>query len=67
MKKSAIPSVLSLDQELARVLEPIKNNLEIITGARPGTKEITKLATTATLTDVIAKVNEVVARLNQNG
>ena len=67
MKKPAIPGTSSLSQDLARVIEPIKQNVEIITGARPGVSEIQPLASTASLSDVISKVNELISRINQSG
>jgi hypothetical protein len=67
MKKPAIPGTSSLAPELARMLEPIKANIEIMTGARPGSTPLTALPTTASLADVIAKVNEILSRINQSG
>ena len=67
MKKAAIPGTARLPQDLARVIEPIKQNLEIITGARPGVTEIAPLASTASLSDVVSKVNELISRINQSG
>ena len=67
MKKPSIPGTSSLSQELARILEPIKQNIEVITGARPGVSEIQPLASTASLSDVISKVNELISRINQSG
>jgi len=67
MKKPAIPGTSSLSQDLARVIEPIKQNVEIITGARPGMSGVTPLASTASLSDVISKVNELISRINQSG
>lgn len=67
MKKPAIPGTSSLDPDLARVLEPIKANIEMITGARPGTTSLAALPSTASLADVIAKVNAILSRINQSG
>lgn len=67
MKKNGIPGTSSLPPDLARIIEPIKQNLEVITGARPGVGELAKLPTTATLAQVITKVNEIISRLNQSG
>ncbi len=67
MKKAGIPGTAYLPADMARVIEPIKQNLEIIMGARPGVPELDPLASTASLSDVIAKVNELVSRLNQSG
>lgn len=67
MIKPGIPSTNFLPIELSRVVEPIKQNVEIITGARPGVSEISALSSTATLADVIAKVNQILSRINHSG
>ncbi|MEN6403628.1 MAG: hypothetical protein ABFD94_16925 [Armatimonadia bacterium] len=67
MKKPAIPGTGSLPVELARVIEPIKQNVEMINGARPGSDVLTPLPATASLADVIAKVNQLISRVDQNG
>lgn len=67
MKKPAIPGTSNLTPALARVIEPIKANIEMLTGARPGVPEIEPLGDAATLADVVAKLNEVISRINQSG
>lgn len=67
MTKPGIPSTNSLPIELSRVIEPIKQNVEIITGARPGLKDLSSLSSTATLADVITKVNQILSRINHSG
>ena len=62
MKKPAIPAIFVQDQTVAAILRPIKENVEILNGQRTGSIE--QLATNATLTEVIAKLNEVIDRLN---
>jgi hypothetical protein len=63
MKKPAIPSVSSVaDQRIASLLRPMKENLEILTGQRGGS--LTKLDGSATLSEVISKLNQVIDRLN---
>lgn len=55
-----------LPQQLARVLEPIKQSIEMITGAK--SREIKGLnAAQATQVDIVAKLNEVIARINASG
>lgn len=61
--KPAIPVPSGSADE--RVLRPMKEILDILTGARLG--EITPLETTATLVEVIDKLNAVIARLNRSG
>jgi hypothetical protein len=58
VQKRAIPNLLN-----ANFAEAVKENIEIITGRRPGLKKINKLSTTATTADVIAKINEILDRL----
>jgi hypothetical protein len=62
MKKPAIPAVSVQDQQIASLLRPMKENIEILTGQRGGS--LTKLASDATLSDVINKLNTVIDRLN---
>jgi hypothetical protein len=66
MKKPAIPSVSPVeDRVVASLLAPMKENIEVITGVRGGT--LKKLSPDAGLSDVIAKVNEIIGRLNATG
>jgi hypothetical protein len=52
---------------MAQIIEPLKQNVELITGARPGSTELSPLATTATLAQVIAQVNLILSRINRSG
>ena len=65
--KPGIPVVNTADRTLNQAVAAIKENIEIITGARIGVGEIRTLEATATLADVINKVNEVVIRINASG
>jgi hypothetical protein len=47
---------------LAEFLQAAKDNIDLITGVRGGA--IQPLASTASLTDVINKVNEIITRIN---
>lgn len=67
MKKPSIPATSGLPSEIARVVEPIKANVEIMTGARPGLVPLTTLGSDATLSDVITKINQILSRINQSG
>ena len=56
-----IPDFAGLPRDVHRAIDPMKNNLEIITGRR-GTK-IALLGPTSTTNDLINKVNELLALL----
>jgi hypothetical protein len=61
-RKPGIPSIPVVDLELSSVLQALKENIELITGVRGG--NISSLNTTATLSETITKVNEIITRLN---
>ena len=67
MKKPAIPATGGLPRELSQILEPLKTNVELITGARPGSTSLNALGSDAALSDVITKVNQILSRINQSG
>ena len=54
-----------LDPRLARVMEPVKQSIDMLTGARLG--ELKGLSRDATTEDIRVKINEIVARLNASG
>jgi len=62
MKKPSIPAVNIQDRQISALLKPMKENLEILTGLRGSS--LTKLDSSATLSEVITKLNEVIDRLN---
>jgi hypothetical protein len=66
-RKPGIPAVNTTDRTLNQAIAAIKENVETITGARLGIGEIRTLDTTASLSDVISKVNEIIVRLNASG
>ena len=67
VRKPGIPTASSQDMRLYPFLTAIKENIEIITGARPGIGEIQQLPSTASLADVVSKINEIIVRLNASG
>lgn len=67
IKKPAIPHYSSADKTLTQTLTAMKENIEIITGVRPGTRQIEQLPSTATNTEIVAKINEIVAAINYSG
>ena len=56
-----------IDPQLARVLEPVKQSIEMLTGVRNGLKELDGLPREASQAEVVAKINEIIARLNASG
>ena len=67
MKKPSIPSMAGVtDQVLIRILSPLKENIESITGQRDG--GITKLPESTTDSEsIVLKINEIIGRLNATG
>lgn len=62
MKKTpAIPSVSDIPEPVAKLLGPIKENIEFMTGQRAA--KLARLGPTSTLSDVINKVNDLIDRL----
>lgn len=59
--KPAIPSAPKPGDRRERFDQAVRENLEIITGRRG--EKIKPLADGASLADVVAKVNEIIARL----
>lgn len=67
MRKPSIPPTSNLALDIARVVEPLKQNVELITGARPGAVSLDPLPTTATLSDVITQLNKILSRIEHSG
>lgn len=63
MSKSAIPAVLTGKPDVDRALSSMKQNLDEITGQARNATRFEPLPATATLADVIERLNAVVARL----
>lgn len=63
MKKPSIPALQGVkDPALMRVLTPMKENIELLTGVRQGTLQ--KLPENADTTAIINKINEIIERVN---
>lgn len=62
MGKPAIPAIPTGDPALHGVLSSLKENVETVRGVRNG--PIAGLAADASHEEVIAKVNELISRLN---
>jgi hypothetical protein len=63
MKKAAIPTVRTGDSNVDRAIDAIKQNLDVITGQTRGVDKFQPLPANASLSQVIARLNELVARL----
>lgn len=61
-RKPAIPDVPLGPQPLVSILSALKINVELLTGVRGG--PIETLPDTATLSDVITRLNELIDRVN---
>jgi hypothetical protein len=67
IQKPGIPVVQTQNRTMDLAFASIKENLELITGARPSVGKIQKLPSDATLAQTINKLNEVISRLNFDG
>lgn len=61
MAKRAIPQVPKASEDRARFDQALAENLQILMGQRGG--KIEPLAATATTAQIIAKINEIIDRL----
>jgi hypothetical protein len=66
-RKPGIPVVNLPDRTLNQVLNAMRENLGIITGAIQGIGELEQLDSAATTAQIISKINEIVVRLNASG
>ena len=62
-KKSAIPAVRTGQPDMDRALAAIKQNLDAITGQSRNTERLEPLASTATTAEVVARLNQLLERL----
>jgi hypothetical protein len=63
MSKAAIPAVRTGQPDLDRALSAIKQNLDAITAQARNVERLAPLPADASLTQVIARLNEITARL----
>lgn len=63
MTKAAIPVVLTGKPDLDRALSSMKQNIDEITAQARNVEKLEPLPATASLADVIARLNAIVARL----
>lgn len=67
IKKPAIPPYTSADKTLTQVVTAMRENIEIITGVRPGTHQLNQLPPGASNVEIVTKINEIIAALNYSG
>lgn len=63
MKKAAIPTVRTGNPEVDRAFDAIKQNLDSITGQARNVQKVAPLPTSATLADIINRINLLTERL----
>lgn len=63
MKKAAIPVVRTGKPDLDLALSAIKQNIDVLTGQSRAVEKLDPLPATATLQEVIARLNVLLARL----
>jgi len=63
------PTIITsgLDANLAHALQPVKDSIEMITGAKKGQPEIVGLSGYVAIADVVNKINEIISRINASG
>jgi hypothetical protein len=64
MSKAGVPTHNSQDQALNRVLSALKQNVDEMTGQSRNAPALVTLPPTASLADVIATINKIIARLD---
>lgn len=65
--RKPVITTAGLPMNLARVLEPVKQCLEMLTGARSNVREIKGLPKDATNEQIVEKINQIARRLNASG
>lgn len=67
LKKPGIPATSHFEQPMGRMLAALKENIELMTGARTGSVPLTQLPAGATNAQIIAAVNAIIQRINAAG
>lgn len=67
IRKPSIPVVQTTDKTANLAFAAMRETLEIMTGVRNGTSQINQLPSTATNTEIITAINEIIAKLNYSG
>ena len=63
MKKAAIPTVRTGQPDVDRAFDAIKQNLDAITGQARNVQKLTPLPATATIQEIISRINLLTERL----
>jgi hypothetical protein len=58
---------MRLDSGLAQIVNALKENVELMTGARRGTVTLTQLPANASTAQIIGALNAIIQRLNAAG
>lgn len=61
MSGAQIPSTAGIDPQIRRVLDAMKENIEVTKGRR--STKLAPLVSTATNAEIIGKINEIITRL----
>lgn len=69
MREPRKPAIVTsgLPPAMAKFFEPVKQCLQMITGAAPGMAQIKGLKPGASNEEIVRKINELVARINASG
>ncbi len=69
MREGRKPSIVTsgLPPQIAKALEPVKQSIEMMTGARAGISELKGLRGDESLQEICTKINEIIARINASG
>ena len=65
--RKPVITTAGIPANLAKTLEPVKQCLEMLTGARSNVREISGLQKDATKEQIIEKINAIARRLNASG
>ena len=65
--RKPLMNLSGIPPELAKILRPVKETLEMLTGAKAGMAELKGLEHRASNEQIVSKLNEVIRRLNASG
>lgn len=67
LKKPPITTTMRIDPALAPIINALKENVELMTGARRGAVVLTQLPANASTAQIITALNAIIQRLNAAG